>query len=453
MATIISINPYSEKQVDSFKTNTTSEISNILEHSQNQFYNWRNTTFSERKKLILKVAFNLRKNKEEYANKITEEIGKPISQSLAEVEKCVWLCEYYADNAEEHLKNEIIKTDAFKSYTRYDPLGVILAIMPWNYPFWQVFRFAIPTLMAGNVAVLKHASNVFGSALNIEKIFTEARFPKYCFTTLLAGSSAMEAVISNPIIKAVSITGSGAAGSSVASIAGKNIKKSVLELGGNNALIVLKDCDINKTVSICVNARFLNTGQSCIAGKRLLIEEDIAEEFIEKLISEVEKLKSGNPKNIDTYIGTLAREDLAIELETQVKKSINAGAKLKIGGNRKGAYYEPTILTEVTKDMTVFQEETFGPVLGVTTFKGIEEALKLSNDSVFGLGVSVFSKDINRVEKYISQFNEGAVFINEMVKSDPRLPFGGIKDSGFGRELGKDGILEFVNKKTVYINQ
>ena len=453
MPTIISVNPYSGKQVDSFETYTSSEIIEILEHSQNQFYNWKNTPFSERRKLVLKVAANLTENKTKYANKITEEIGKPISQSLAEIEKCVWLCEYYADNAEDHLKNETIKTDAYKSYTCYDPLGVILAIMPWNYPFWQVFRFAIPTLMAGNVAVLKHASNVFGSALNIEKIFTEAGFPNHCFSTLLAGSSAMEAVINNPIIKAVSLTGSGKAGSAVAAIAGKNIKKSVLELGGNNALIVLNDCDIDKTVTTCVNARFLNTGQSCIAGKRLLVEEEIADEFIEKLISEVAKLKSGDPQNKDTYVGTLAREDLAIELETQVNKSIKAGAKLKIGGNREGAYHEPTILTEVTKEMTVFKEETFGPVLGVTTFKGIEEAIKLSNDSVFGLGVSIFSKNIDRVEEYVSQFNEGAVFINELVKSDPRLPFGGIKESGFGRELGKDGILEFVNKKTVYINK
>ncbi len=453
MSTIISINPYTEKQVGKFETHSQNEIKEILEHSQNQFYSWRNTTYFERKNLVLNVASNLTENKVEYANKITEEIGKPISQSLAEVEKCIWLCEYYADKAENHLKKEIIKTDAFKSYTCYEPLGVILAIMPWNYPFWQVFRFAIPTLMAGNVAVLKHASNVFGSALNIEKIFLQAGFLKYCFTTLLAGSSAMEAVIDNPIIKAVSLTGSGQAGSAVAAIAGKNKKKSVLELGGNNALIVLKDCDLDKTVATCVNARFLNTGQSCIAGKRLLVEEDIAEDFIEKLISEVAKLKSGDPKDETTYIGTLAREDLAIELEEQVNVSIKAGAKLMIGGNRKGSYYDPTVLTEVTKKMIVFKEETFGPVLAITIFNGIEEAIELSNNSVFGLGVSIFSKNIEKVERYISQFNEGAVFLNELVKSDPRLPFGGIKDSGFGRELGKDGILEFVNKKTVYINR
>lgn len=263
----------------------------------------------------------------------------------------------------------------------------------------------------------------------------------------------MKSILENPLVKAVSLTGSGAAGSSVASIAGKNIKKSVLELGGNNALIVLKDCDVGKTVKTCINARFLNTGQSCIAGKRLLVEEDIAKEFIEKLILEVSNLKSGDPKDNNTFIGTLARKDLAIELENQVLNSIKSGAVLKIGGQRKEAYFEPTILTEVTSNMTVFKEETFGPVLAITTFKGIEEAIKLSNNSTFGLGVSIFSKNIKKVESYISQFDEGAVFVNELVKSDPRLPFGGIKDSGFGRELGKDGILEFVNKKTVYINQ
>ena len=453
MSQIISNNPYTGEQVDSITPHTETEIQNILQSSDNQFYKWRETSFAERKQLVLNVASILIKNKHIYANKITKEIGKPISQSIVEVEKCAWLCEYYAENAEEHLKNETINTDAYKSYTTFEPLGIILAIMPWNYPFWQVFRFAIPTLMAGNVCLLKHASNVFGSALNIEEIFLQSRFPKYCFSTLLVGSSSIKSILENPLVKAVSLTGSGAAGSSVASIAGKNIKKSVLELGGNNALVVLNDCDIDKTVKTCVNARFLNTGQSCIAGKRLLVEENVSEEFIDKLILEVTNLKSGDPKDDSTYIGTLAREDLAIELENQVLDSIESGAILKLGGQRKGAYFSPTILTEVTSEMSVFKEETFGPVLAITTFKGIEEAIKLSNKSTFGLGVSIFSEDIEKIESYISKFDEGAVFVNELVKSDPRLPFGGIKESGFGRELGKDGILEFVNKKTVYINK
>lgn len=453
MPQIISINPYTGKQVDVFSEHSKVESHKILENAENQFYKWRETSFAYRKKLVLKAVSDLLKNKKEYASKITDEIGKPISQSIAEVEKCAWLCEYYATNAENHLAKEFFETDAYKSYTCNEPLGVILAIMPWNYPFWQVFRFAIPTLMAGNVAVLKHASNVFGSALNIERIFLQSGFPQYCFSALLVGSKAMKPIIENPLIKAVSLTGSGAAGSSVGSIAGKNIKKSVLELGGNNALIVLNDCDIDKTVKSCVIARFQNTGQSCIAGKRLLLEKGIADEFIDKLIAEVASLKSGDPSDVHTYIGSLAREDLAIELENQVLESINLGAKLSLGGKRDGAYYEPTVLTEVTQEMKVFKEETFGPVLAITIFNGIEEAIELSNNSIFGLGVSIYSKDIKRVEKYIPYFDEGAVFINEFVKSDPRLPFGGIKQSGYGRELGKDGILEFVNKKTVYINK
>lgn len=453
MSQITSINPYTGKQIDVFTEHSQIESNNILENADNQFYIWRETSFDYRKKLVLKVASNLLKNKKEYASKITDEVGKPISQSIAEVEKCVWLCEYYAANAEDHLTKEYFQTDAHKSYTCYNPLGVILAIMPWNYPFWQVFRFAIPTLLAGNVAVLKHASNVFGSALNIERIFLQSGFPQYCFSTLLVGSKAMKPIIENPLIKAVSLTGSGIAGSSVATIAGRNIKKSVLELGGNNAMIVLNDCDIDATVKSCVIARYQNTGQSCIAGKRLLVEEGIAEIFIEKLISEVTSLKCGDPYDEHTYIGTLAREDLAIELENQVLDSINDGAQLRLGGKREGAYYDPTVLTEVTPEMKVFKEETFGPVLAITTFNGIKEAIELSNNSIFGLGVSIYTRDIKHIEKYIPYFDEGAVFINEFVKSDPRLPFGGIKQSGYGRELGKDGILEFVNKKTVYINK
>src|SRR5690606_28413577 len=395
----------------------------------------------------------LKKNKREYAEMMTLEMGKPISQAIAEVEKCAWVCEYYAENAEKQLANEVIKTDAHKSFVSYEPIGVVLAIMPWNYPFWQVFRFAAPALMAGNIGILKHASNVFGSALNIEKVFKRAGFPENCFTTLLIGSDAVEAIIENEKIKAVTLTGSGPAGSSVASIAGKNIKKTVLELGGSNALVVLKDCDMEKAIETCVQARFQNTGQSCIAGKRLLIDESISEEFVEKMLVKIRELKSGDPMDGETYIGTLAREDLAMDLEKQVKASVKAGAKLEMGGKRQGAYFEPTVLTNVFEEMTVFSEETFGPVLSVTTFNTVEEAVALSNNSKFGLGVSLFTKNIEAAEKLAFQFDEGAVFINELVKSDPRLPFGGIKQSGYGRELSGHGIYEFVNKKTVFINK
>lgn len=453
MAKVTSVNPYSGKEIKSFTTHTQKEISEILEKANKRFYTWRETSFAERKKRMLAAASELKKNKQEYAETMTAEIGKPISQAIAEVEKCAWVCEYYAEEAKDQLQNEIIKTDAHKSYTSYEPMGVVLAVMPWNYPFWQVFRFAAPAVMAGNIGVLKHASNVFSSALNIEKVFKRAGFPDNCFTTLLVGSDAIESIIENPIITAVTLTGSGPAGSAVAKTAGENIKKSVLELGGNNALVVMEDCDIEKTIDTCVQARFQNTGQSCIAGKRLLVASEISEEFIQKLLVKVRELKSGDPMDPDTYIGTMAREDLAIELEEQVQKSIDEGATLLLGGKRQNAYFEPTILGSVTPKMTVFKEETFGPVLSITTFKDVEEAIELSNNSKFGLGVSLFTKNIDAAEKIAYRFDEGAVFINELVKSDPRLPFGGVKESGYGRELSKHGIREFVNRKTVYIQK
>lgn len=453
MATTTSINPYNGKELKSYKNHTKKEISGIIDKADKRFYSWRETSFAERKKLMLAAASELKKNKREYAETMTLEMGKPISQAIAEIEKCAWVCEYYAENAEKQLENEVIKTDAHKSYVSYEPLGVVLAIMPWNYPFWQVFRFAAPALMAGNIGILKHASNVFGSALNIEKVFKRAGFPENCFTTLLVGSEAVEEIIENEKVKAVTLTGSGPAGSIVASIAGKNIKKTVLELGGSNALVVMKDCDMDKTIDTCVQARFQNTGQSCIAGKRLLIDESVADEFIEKMLIKVRELKSGDPMDEETYVGTLAREDLAKDLEKQVNASVKAGAKIVIGGKRQGAYFEPTVLTKVSEEMAAFKEETFGPALSVTTFKTVGEAIALSNSSKFGLGVSIFTKNIEEAEKLAFQFDEGAVFINELVKSDPRLPFGGIKQSGYGRELSEHGIREFVNRKTVFINK
>lgn len=453
MTVTVSKNPYNGDEFNSYKNHSKKEVSEIIDKADKRFYSWREVPFNERQKLMFAAATEMRSNKREYAEMLTLEMGKPISQAEAEVEKCAWVCEYYAENAENQLQNKVIKTDAYKSYVSYEPLGVVLAVMPWNYPFWQVFRFAAPALMAGNICVLKHASNVFGSALNIEKIFKRAGFPDNCFTTLLIGSDAVEEIIENKKVKAVTLTGSGPAGSSVASLAGKNIKKTVLELGGSNALVVMKDCDIEKTLETCVQARFQNTGQSCIAGKRLIVDESIAEEFVEKLVVKVRELKSGNPLDQETYIGTLAREDLAKDIEKQVNDSIKAGAKLVVGGKRQGAYFEPTVLTNVTENMAVFKEETFGPALSVTTFKTIEEAIDLSNNSQFGLGVSLFTENIEDAEKIIHKFDEGAVFINELVKSDPRLPFGGIKESGYGRELSADGIKEFVNRKTVYIKK
>lgn len=450
---IKSRNPYTGKEFAEVEEYSKDEIDKALATAQKAYEEWRKTNFEERAELMTKAAEELRSNKEEYAETITLEMGKPITQSIAEVEKCAWVCEYYAENAEKQLSPEEIETDAQKSYVSYEPIGVVLAVMPWNFPFWQAFRFAVPSLMAGNVGVLKHASNVMQSANNIQKVFERAGFPKGCFQNLPIGSDKVEEVIKDERVRAVSLTGSAPAGRAVASAAGKEIKKSVLELGGSNALVILEDANLEEAVKTCVQARFLNTGQSCIAGKRLLLQESIAEEFLKMFVEAVKELKAGDPMNKDTYVGVMAKEDLAEDLEDQVKRSVEKGAKVVLGGNRKGTFFEPTILSEVTPDMAVFEEETFGPVVSVTTFADVQEAIDLVNRSKFGLGVSVFTENLDRAEALVPQFEDGAVFINELVKSDPRLPFGGTKESGYGRELSLHGIREFVNMKTVYINK
>lgn len=413
---------------------------------------WKQTTLHQRILLLPKLSEVLLENKIDYATIITQEMHKPITQSIAEVEKCALLCQYYYENAEKFLATKIIKTDATESFVVYEPLGVVLGVMPWNFPFWQVFRFAIPTIIAGNTVVIKHASNVPKCAESIEYIFEKAGFPKGCYQNLPISSNKVANVIANPIVKAVSLTGSEQAGIAVAAEAGKYLKKCVLELGGNNAFVVLEDANVEKAVAIAVNARMQNAGQSCIAAKRFLLHEKIAKDFITQFKIAIQNLKTGNPLEETTQIGSLARLDLAEELELQVQKSIAMGAKLVLGGKRKEAFYEPTILTEVSTEMHVFREETFGPVAAIIVFKTIEEAIVLSNRSEFGLGVSVFTQNIAAIKSQISAFNEGAVFINEMVKSDPRVPFGGIKKSGYGRELAEEGIKEFVNIKTVLIN-
>ena len=448
---IVSTNPYDGSEVAKIKALNQVEIEDKIATAQDTFLSWRNTTFQERSQHLNNVAKELRKNAREYAEMMSKEMGKPISQAIAEVEKCAWVCEYYATNAPSQLKPKSIKTDASQSYVRYEPIGVVLAVMPWNYPFWQVFRFIAPALMAGNIGLLKHASNVMQSAENIQKIFERAGLPKGCFQNMAVGSDRIENIVRDARIKAITLTGSKPAGAAVASVAASEIKKSVLELGGSNALVVFDDCDFEQTVATCVQARFQNTGQSCIAGKRLIIHESIHDKFVDAFAKAVTQLKSGDPMEEDTYIGVMAREDLAEELEDQLKKSIAEGAKVLIGGHRQKAYFEPTIVTGVTPEMTIFKEETFGPVIGVTTFKTDEEALNLVNQSDFGLGVSIFTNDNNRMEILIPQFEDGAVFVNDMVKSNPNLPFGGTKISGYGRELSIDGIQEFVNKKTVYI--
>ena len=428
-------------------------MENKLELSRDTQAIWQKETLEHRISFLPKLAKTLSENKQQYAECITNEMHKPITQAIAEVEKCALLCTYYYENATQFLATKHIKTDASESFVTYEPLGVILGVMPWNFPFWQVFRFAVPSLTSGNTVVIKHASNVPKSAKLIQTIFDDAGFPKGCYQDLPIPSAEVAQIIANPIIKAVSLTGSEQAGIAVATEAGKHLKKCVLELGGNNAFIVLEDANLEKAVAIAVNARMQNAGQSCIASKRFLVHENIEEAFVSQLKTAVQKLKTGNPLDKTTEIGALAREDLAEELEIQVRKSIEMGAKLVCGGKRTDAFYEPTILTNVSVKMPVFKEETFGPVVAITTFKTLEEAIELSNTSEFGLGVSVFTQDIETIKKHISSFNEGAVFINEMVKSDPRLPFGGVKKSGYGRELSEDGIREFVNVKTVVINK
>ena len=448
---IVSQNPYTGEILKEHREFTSEDIDKALEKADSEFKQWKKTEFSKRADLMLKAAEELKKNKQEYAETITKEMGKPISQSIAEIEKCAWVCEYYSKNAEKQLASEKIETDASNSYVNYSPLGVVLAIMPWNYPFWQVFRFAAPALMAGNVGVLKHASNTMMCGEKIEQVFLRAGFPEGCFQNLLIGSKKVEEVIVDGRVKAVTLTGSGDAGGAVASAAGKQIKKTVLELGGSNALVVFEDADLENALETSIQARYQNTGQSCIAGKRLLLHKNIAKDFTSRFVEKVNALKAGDPMEEETYIGVQAREDLAKDLEKQVKASIDMGAKVLTGGDRKKAFFAPAVLDNVTKEMPVFKEETFGPAIGITTFETEEEALELINHTQFGLGVSLFTSDLERVKRLIPQIEDGAVFVNELVKSDPRLPFGGTKKSGYGRELSGFGIREFVNIQTVYI--
>ena len=424
----------------------------LIENTAKIQEKWTQVTLEYRLNLLPKLAEILLNEKEELAKIMVSEMHKPIKQAVAEIEKCALLCNYYQEHAALFLAPKQIKTDATESYVSYEPLGIILGIMPWNFPFWQVFRFAIPTLMAGNAVVVKHASNVPKCANTIQILFEKAGFFTGLYQNLAVSSTAVTSLIANPLIKAISLTGSEQAGIAVAETAAKYLKKCVLELGGSNAFLVLNDADSNQAVAVAVNARMQNSGQSCIAAKRFLVQEEIATKFINAFKTAVSTLKFGDAMDYSTEISSLAREDLAIDLENQVKQSIKMGAKLVLGGTRNAAFFEPTILIDVTPEMPVFKEETFGPVAAITTFKTLEEGIFLSNTSKFGLGVSVFTTDVETIKKELFKFQEGAVFINEMVKSDPRLPFGGIKYSGYGRELAEEGIKEFVNVKTVVIH-
>lgn len=454
MEKIKSINPATEEMNKEFELFSKSEVINICKNSQKAFEYWKRLDIRERAGYLKRLVRVLRENKAEYGRLITIEMGKPIKQSVAEVEKCAWTAEVYAENAEKWLEDELIQTGAKKSFVTFEPLGVILSIMPWNFPFWQVFRFAAPTLIAGNVSVLRHSNNVPMCALAIEETFKQAGFPENVFRTIITEHNLITKLIRSDLITGVSFTGSVAAGRRIGQLAGKNIKKFVLELGGSDPFIVLEDADLNFTCKNAVKSRIVNSGQSCIAAKRFVVVEDIAEEFLQKVVEFTKSLKVGDPLNETTDVGPLANKQQISILDSQVQDGVRKGAKVECGGKRingKGYFYEPTVLSRVKKNMKVLREEVFGPVAPVIVVKNEEEAVKIANDSEFGLGASVWTNNLERGEKIARQINAGIVFINSIVKSDPHMPFGGIKNSGIGRELGSYGIKEFTNIKGVVI--
>lgn len=451
---IQSINPTTEEVIETFEAYTTAQVNQALEQAHNTFLDWRKTTFAERGTLLHRVASYLRQHKGELAPLATLEMGKPIIESEAEVEKCAWNCDFYADNAEKFLADERVASNATESYISYLPLGVILALMPWNFPYWQVFRFAAPALMAGNTVVLKHASNVSLTALKIERIFQECRLPEGAFRTVLVPGSDTRSLIEDRRIAAVTLTGSDAAGIAVASASGHALKKNVLELGGSDAFIVLEDADLDAAVQVAVRARYQNTGQSCIAAKRFIVVESIADTFEKKFVEAASKIHMGDPLDRATQLGPMARADLREALDQQVQASIKMGARVVLGGrpsNGKGYFYEPSIVSGVTSEMPLFREETFGPVAAVIRARNAEDAIELANELEFGLGGNLWTGNIERGRALARHIKSGGVFINGMTVSDPRLPFGGIKHSGYGRELSIFGIREFVNIQTVWI--
>ncbi|MBX6326153.1 MAG: NAD-dependent succinate-semialdehyde dehydrogenase [Chthoniobacterales bacterium] len=451
---IASVNPATGEKLKEFPALDEGEIANRLGRAERAFQKYRRVAFSERSEMLEAAAELLLREKEKFARIITLEMGKLFRDSVAEIEKCARACRFYADNGERFLEDEVTQTDAAQSYVQYQPLGPVLAIMPWNFPFWQVFRFAAPALMAGNVGLLKHASNVPQCALAIEQIFCRAGFDDGVFQTLLIEPERVEKLIADPRVKAVTLTGSEKAGSAVASIAGREIKKTVLELGGSDAFIVMPSADFERALSTAVKARTINTGQSCIAAKRFFIAAEIYDEFLDQFVARMRSLKIGDPMDPATEVGPLATEQILQGVHEQVQKTIAAGAKLLTGGNRihgPGFFYEPTVLVDVPRDAPACREEVFGPVASVFKISDAAHAIEMANDSVFGLGASVWTNDPEEQELFTSDLETGMVFINAMVASDPRLPFGGVKRSGFGRELGAAGIREFTNAQAIWI--
>ncbi|RYE24485.1 MAG: NAD-dependent succinate-semialdehyde dehydrogenase [Sphingobacteriales bacterium] len=452
---IKSINPATGKEIGEYKIDTQEEIEKSLKQAQKTAAEWRQLSLKERGAVLKKIAAEIRKQKQKMAELATLEMGKPIKQSLEEVEKCAKTFDFYAKEGQRFLANQIVETDAKKSYISFQPLGVVFAIMPWNFPYWQVFRAMGPALMAGNAMVLKHASNVSGCATLIEKVVKNSGAPKGLFQTLLIPSDKVAAVIEHPTISAITFTGSTTAGSKVASVAAAHIKKQVLELGGSDAYIVLEDADMKLAVHTSVDGRLVNSGQSCVAAKRFIVVKPVRKEFEQKMTELMKVATFGDPMDENNKIGPMARIDLRDQLHEQVQKSIEKGAKLLCGGyipEGEGAFYPPTVLTNVKKGMPAYDEEMFGPVAAIIEAKDEEDAVRLSNDSIYGLGAGIFSKDRKKAERIAAtQLNAGNCFVNSFVHSDPRLPFGGVKQSGYGRELSEFGIREFTNVKTVFI--
>jgi succinate-semialdehyde dehydrogenase / glutarate-semialdehyde dehydrogenase len=451
---IVSINPATNKPIKTYEELTPDEVAGTVAASHKTWLKWRTVPFTDRAPLMKRAAGILRERKDELAQLMTAEMGKPLKQGVAEAEKCAWVCDYYADNAESQLADQVIETNASRSYVAFEPIGVVLAVMPWNFPLWQVFRFAAPALMAGNVGVLKHASNVPGCALAIEEIFRQAGFPEGAFRTLLIGSKQVESVIRHPLVRAVTLTGSTPAGKAVASQAGSVLKKTVLELGGSDPYIVLEDADLEQAARTCVNSRLINNGESCIAAKRFIVVDSVLAEFTDRFVALMKAKRVGDPLAEGTDVGPMARNDLRDDLHAQVVASVQRGATLLLGGEipaGDGAFYPPTVLTDVKPGMPAYDEETFGPVAAIIRAEDEDDAVRIANDTIFGLGSAVFTRDVARGDRVARRLAAGSAFVNSAVASDPRLPFGGIGQSGYGRELGSFGIKEFVNVKTVYI--
>lgn len=449
-----SINPATGELIEVFEEWSLEKTMGVIGKVDEAWQPWRRTSFAHRAELMREAAAVLRRNREEYARVMALEMGKPIGDGRGEVEKCAWVCEFYAENAEKFLADEPAESDGSKAYVAFRPIGTVLAVMPWNFPFWQVFRFAAPALMAGNTGVLKHSSNVPRCALAIEEVFRQAGFPENVFRTLMIGSRQVDAVIENEGIKAVTLTGSDIAGRKVAAKSGQMLKKTVMELGGSDPFIVLEDAAIDEAAAVGAKARCINSGQSCIAAKRFIVVDAIYERFVERFTQAMAALRMGDPLEEGVQVGPQAREDLMYELHGQVEASVEKGATVLLGGaplDGKGYFYPPTILADLKPGMVAYHEELFGPVASVIRVRDEEEAVAVANASPFGLGGSVWTSDSARGEAVAGQIEAGAVFVNGIVKSDPRLPFGGVKISGYGRELSHYGIKEFVNIQTVWV--